>query len=98
MVLLAAALWVCGQPGHAGDRVMTNGSLAPAPGCVRGACRPGPGAGARLQGAFLQTAALSVALRPGSAQAQQLRKSGLRAQSRSRRARLPSWYRRAQVA
>jgi len=98
MVLLAAALWVCGQPGHAGDRVMTNGSLAPAPGCVRGACRPGPGAGARLQGAFLQTAALSVALGPGSAQAQQLRKSGLRAQSRSRRARLPSWYRRAQVA
>ncbi|MCY4472841.1 MAG: hypothetical protein OXC07_08535, partial [Kistimonas sp.] len=91
MALLAVCL-VCGQPVHAGDRRMTNGSLL-VPACARGECRSG--AGARVQGALLQTAALSVALGPGGSRMGNLR---LRDQPRRSRARLPSWYRRAQTA
>ncbi|MCY4472927.1 MAG: hypothetical protein OXC07_08970, partial [Kistimonas sp.] len=79
-----------GQPVYAGE-----GGVAKvrAPVCVRGDCRPAPGA--QMQSLILQTAALSVARGSGSAQAV---KQKLRNFPQSRRARLPSWYKRAQAA
>ena len=50
----------------AGER---NLSASVAPVCARGECRPAPHAGARVQGALLQAAALSLASGPVSSQA-----------------------------
>ena len=90
--LLLALCCAGGSTLMAGER---NLSASVAPVCARGECRPVPHAGARVQGALLQAAALSVASGPRAAQT-----AGGRVRDLPRRnhARLPSWYRRAQAA
>ena len=91
--LASLAVWMALSPGlMAGER---NLSASVAPVCARGECRPAPHAGARVQGALLQAAALSVVGGPRGAQT-----AGGRVKDLPRRsqARLPSWYRRAQAA
>ena len=77
----------------AGDRPAT--TLSQLPGCPRGECQARHQGAARVQGALLQVAALSMVRgadhAPGSGR--QLKDLPHRS-----KARLPSWYRRAQAA
>ena len=77
----------------AGHPPAANTSLAP--GCAMGECRTGPVRVPAIRGALLQAAALSVVAGPGFSEP---RAGSLKALPRRSRARLPSWYRRAQAA
>jgi len=89
-VCLVVVSSLVGLPVFAGESGLAK---VRAPVCVRGDCRPG--SGAQMQGVLLQTAALSVASGAGRAQGVKQKLGNL---PQSRKARLPSWYKRAQAA